>query len=208
VIDYNSMKKKVNALCIVAHPDDETIWMGGTILNNQDWEWTIFSLCRKDDSDRMPKFKKVCEFYNARPIISDLDDETLDSLSLRKIVKKIKENLPKDKYEYIFTHGKNGEYGHIRHKETHKAVGYMIHKKYLRCENLYYFSYVTGDKCAPHDSKTKIPIADKRADLVVELDETTLEKKFLAITSLYGFKEGIFETLACGKIEAFKLFKK
>ena len=38
------------ALVIVAHPDDETIWMGGTILKNKNWKWTILSLCRASDT--------------------------------------------------------------------------------------------------------------------------------------------------------------
>ena len=75
----------VNALVIVAHPDDETIWMGGTILQNPSWNWTIASLCRKNDLDRMPKFLKVCKHYNANSIISDLDDEKLNNLPIKKI---------------------------------------------------------------------------------------------------------------------------
>ena len=43
------------ALIIVAHPDDETIWMGGTILKYTELEWTIYSLCRASDKDREPK---------------------------------------------------------------------------------------------------------------------------------------------------------
>ena len=162
-------------LTIIAHPDDETIWMGGTILQNPNWNWTIFSLCRKDDLDRMPKFKKVCEFYKAKAIISDLDDETSDSLSLKQIKQKIEQNLSKTNYDIIFTHGSNGEYGHIRHKEIYHAVKEMISEKTLTCDSLYTFSYTPSKKTSPHDHETLIPEPNKNADLIINLNQTQYE---------------------------------
>jgi len=197
------MTTKTKALCIVAHPDDETIWMGGTILKHDDWDWTILCLCRKNDSDRMPKFKKVCSFYKAKAIISDLDDETLAPISTEEIIEKINKNLPEKEYDYIFTHGENGEYGHIRHKEIHKAVGEMISSGLLKCNKTYYFSYIPGGLSAPHDPELKIPIPNKDADLFVELDEEIYEDKVKLVTDVYGFQNGIFETLSCNKEEAF-----
>ena len=101
------MKEKKEALCIIAHPDDETIWMGGTIMKNKDFIWTILSLCRKNDSDRAPKFRKVCKFFDAKSIISDLEDEKIEPLSISQVIDKIKSLLPKSNYDFIFTHGKN-----------------------------------------------------------------------------------------------------
>ena len=56
----NSLKstQRERAVVIVAHPDDETIWMGGFILDNPDYNWTILSLCRASDTDCAPKFKQ------------------------------------------------------------------------------------------------------------------------------------------------------
>src|SRR3989344_9368628 len=152
------MMKK--ALVIVAHPDDETIWMGGMILRNLNWDWTILSLCRKDDPDRAPKFERVCNEYGASCIISDLDDEEDLKLDIEDIVDKIESLLVDKEYNFIFTHGENGEYGHQRHLEVHKAVRRSIEKGLLKCEKLYFFDYLRGDEAAPHDSKMKIPIAN------------------------------------------------
>ena len=42
------MKQKTSkkAAVIVAHPDDETLWAGGTIMMGRDYNWQIISLCR------------------------------------------------------------------------------------------------------------------------------------------------------------------
>lgn len=197
------MKKEVNALCIVAHPDDELIWMGGTILNHPNWNWTIISLCRKDDPDRMPKFVQACKRYKANCIISDLDDEKLNRLSPNLVSEKIKSLLPSRSYDYIFTHGKNGEYGHLRHKEVHKAVKKLISQRDLICNKIYFFSYIPGDQVAPHNPQLRIPIPNKSADLYVQLNSSKYSEKIKLITKLYGFKENIFETLSCNKGEAF-----
>jgi LmbE family N-acetylglucosaminyl deacetylase len=52
------MDKKTVAI-IVAHPDDETLWADGTILEHPEWQCYIVSLCRKGDPDRAPKFVKT-----------------------------------------------------------------------------------------------------------------------------------------------------
>lgn len=197
------MRKKV--LAIVAHPDDETIWMGGVILKNKDWNWIIFSLCRAEDSDRAPRFKKVCEFYGAKAIISNLEDEELAPLKVEFIIKKIKENLKEKEFDYIFTHGENGEYGHLRHKEIHNAVRKMIQVRELKCKGVYYFSYVPGRIDAPHNPELKIPVPDESANNIINLTEKEFEKKLKLITDYYGFKHPIFETLSCNKKEAFVL---
>lgn len=185
------MKRDIKALCIVAHPDDETIWMGGTILINNSWDWLILSLCRKNDLDREPKFRKVCSYYKADCIIGDLDDEILNPLDIKEIEKIIINHLKTYDFNYIFTHGENGEYGHIRHKETHLAVKNLIGKKQLLSDNVRYFSY-SGD----------LPTANN-SEFQINLPEKIHNEKLMIISEIYGFNKESFEYICSGKKEAF-----
>jgi len=52
-------KQSVTAAVVVAHPDDETIWAGGTMLMYPGWRWMVLSLCRASDRDRDPRFEQL-----------------------------------------------------------------------------------------------------------------------------------------------------
>lgn len=190
--------KAGSGLVVVAHPDDETIWMGGTIFCSPQVRWTIFSLCRRNDPDRAPKFIRTCSFYRAQGTISDLEDEGIMSVteSVGEIEKRIKSEMALKSYDIIFTHGSNGEYGHPRHKGVHQAVTDLIKNRTLSCRQLLYFSYY-------FDSKKKIALPRLPTNFSVNLPIPVWQKKKNLIHGIYGFSKKSFEYRSCSKIETF-----
>jgi len=118
----------MNSLTIVAHPDDEVIWMGGYILRHKNFRWFAISVCYGSDVNRANAFAKSCRKLGiyAHKILNYPDDPSQineDSLKtdLSQIISKWEER--EGNFNHVFTHNKDsGEYGH----EVHKKVGRVV----------------------------------------------------------------------------------
>src|SRR3989338_1381841 len=190
------LKDNSTALCIVAHPDDETIWMGGTMARYKNLDWTIFVLCRESDPDRMPKFKRVAkDYFGAEGIICDLEDDGIMKAreSVPEIKKIIKKRLKKRKFDYIFTHASWGEYGHVRHKGVHQGVKELLREGIINAPEIFYFSYKL-------DEEKKIAVPKEGSPIQLEISAKELQAKRNVIKEWYGFRPSSFENRSCNKI--------
>jgi len=181
-----------NAAVIVAHPDDETIWCGGTILLHPEINWTILSLTRKYDPDRAPKFFKALKIFNAKGFIADIDDSPDQKfLQIDEIQSTILANLNSKNFDAVITHNPKGEYQkHLRHQQTAHAVANLVKAKTINCRTLLNFAY-----------KDCVPVKD--ADLIINLPKNIWKRKKEIITKNYGFSQTSFEYRAASKTETF-----
>jgi len=188
----------INCAVIVAHPDDETLWAGGTMLLHPDSCWTVASLCRKNDPDRAPKFHQALECYGAKGVMGDLNDGP-EQAPLRTIDVEdaIIDLLPSDRYDLVLTHGLWGEYtSHHRHEEVAKAVMALREGGRLTAQEVWMFAYEDG-------AKKYLPRAMADADIHFRLPQDIWERKHEIIRRIYGFDEDSFEARTTPREEAF-----
>lgn len=186
---------------IVAHPDDETLWAGGTILSNPAWKVFIVSLCRGNDSNRAPRFQAALKELGAKGALGDLDDSpVLKPLEEEEIEQTIVDLLPVMPYDLIITHSPRGEYTrHLRHEETGKAILRLWSSGSITTGELWLFAYEDG-------GMEYYPKAIESTNLVVPLDTSTWERKFRLMTETYGFNENTWEAHTTPRTEAFWQF--
>jgi len=193
--------KATTAAVIVAHPDDETLWAGGTILSHPIWKWFIVSLTRKSDAERAEKFYKALKALGAEGIMGDLDDGAEQKPLAEKVVEEaILKLLPRVQYDLIISHHPAGEYTrHLRHEETGKAVISLWNSGKISTRELWTFAYEDG-------GKQYLPRTVKTDTLYAVLSEKIWKKKYSLITETFGFNKNSWEAQTTPKEESFRKY--
>jgi LmbE family N-acetylglucosaminyl deacetylase len=183
---------------IVAHPDDETLWAGGTILSHPLWSFFIISLCRASDTDRAPKFSNALRVLKAEGSMGDLDDgpdqKPLDKNEVDESILKI---LPQKHFDLIISHNPSGEYTrHLRHEEVSSSVIRLWSRGKISGNTLWTFAYEDG-------SKQYYPKPVESANIYHLLTKHIWLRKYRIITETYGFEKNGFEAETTPRAEAF-----
>ena len=186
---------------IVAHPDDETLWAGGTILSHPSWNWCVVTLCRAGDGDRAPRFFQAQQVLGATGKMGDLDDgpeqKPLDETEVQGMIQKL---LPLRHFDLVISHNPTGEYTrHVRHEETGRAVITLWHAGQLSTDELWTFAYEDG-------GKRYLPRPIKTAPIYHLIPEQIWRKKYGIITQTYGFGQDSFEAKTTPRAESFWQF--
>ena len=186
---------------IVAHPDDETLWAGGTILSHPNWRWFVVCLCRESDKERAPRFHKALKALKAEGIMGDLDDgPEQNPLDEKLLEREIIQLLPPANFDLLITHNPTGEYTrHLRHEEVSKAVIKLWHTGKISTNEMWTFAYEDGDK-------KYLPKPVENAPVFRTLTNRIWLRKYNIISEIYGFKKGCFEAETAPKAEAFWQF--
>ena len=186
---------------IVAHPDDETLWAGGTILSNPSWNCFIISLCRRSDKERAPRFNNALKLLDSTGIMGDLDDGPEQKPMNEQLMEQtILELLPGRHFDLIITHNPSGEYTrHARHEEVSKAVITLWHNGKISANELWTFAYEDGHKAY-------YPKSVKDASIYQMLPKQIWLKKYSIITKTYGFDQSSWEAKTTPKAESFWRF--
>ena len=195
------VKSSKRVAVIVAHPDDETLWAGGTILTHPFWKCFIVCLCRGSDHERAPKFYQALKIYKSEGSMGDLDDGPEQKpLEDKEIGQTILDLLPARHFDLILTHHRTGEYTrHIRHEETNKAVIRLWDMGKISADEIRTFAYEDGNK-------EYYPRSVKDAPVFRELSKRIWLRKYNIITETYGFQKESWEAKTTPRTESFWQF--
>ena len=203
LIPLNVVKSdpRPRAAVVVAHPDDETLWCGGYILNHPEFHWRVVTLCRSMDPDRAPKFRQVLQQLGAEGEMADLDDEPEQvPLPIEQVQETVLRLLAGGKYSLILTHGPKGEYTrHRRHEECCRSVVELWRSGGIHTERLWVFAYEDGEGMY-------LPRVRADADRVDILKNEIWLQKCRLIADVYGYEADSWEAKSTSREEGFWCF--
>jgi len=190
------------ALVIVAHPDDETLWSGGTIIMHPGWAWTVAVASRASDPDRAPRFARAMLQLATTGKMADVDDGPEQTpLKDAIVMEAIAGLVTPQEYDLVLTHGPDGEYTrHRRHEEVSRAVRTLWSTGAVAAGELWLFAYEDG-------GGSHLPRAAHDAHVTLSLPGNTWLKKQEIIEETYGFAPESFEARTCPRMEAFWTFR-
>lgn len=158
--------KKIN-LMIVAHPDDETLWGGAHLLEE---DYHVVCVTCGNVKVRDQEFIKVMElthnsyqFLGYPDLVNGYISNWQNEYDL--IVKDLEKIIANNSWYKIVTHNPDGEYGHSHHKMISKMVTSVVPQN-----RLYYFG--------KYYTKENVPI-------MVKLDRQLFDRKVNELVSVY-----------------------
>lgn len=199
--DFHKQEDSRTVAVIVAHPDDETLWAGGSILSRPSWNWFVITLCRASDTDRAPRFLQALNALGAEGAMGDLNDGPEQKpLGAYEVQGTILQLLPPKHFDLVISHHPAGEYTrHLRHEEVGRAVIMLWHSGKISASELWTFAYEDG-------GRQYLPKPVETASIYHVLSKRIWQRKYRVITSIYGFETDSFEARTTPRAEAFWQF--
>ena len=121
------MASKLNALCLVAHPDDCVIFGLSYIYHHAEYHWTVGYLTYTADTARGAEMAAFWKKRSIDTVFLGFEDHWHDN-EQKQYTRWSEESAEQAcwrlarQYDLVLTHDEWGDYGHIHHALVHAAV--------------------------------------------------------------------------------------
>lgn len=115
-------------LMIVAHPDDESLFGGASLLEGG---WKVICVTNGDNPIRRAEFENVMNSTNSEFEIWDYYDNYNTPLDEPKLQNDLLKAIQCQTWEKVATHNHEGEYGHPHHIQIHLLVKSIVPKLWV-----------------------------------------------------------------------------
>lgn len=153
---------KYKKVMIVAHPDDEMLWGGAHLIED---DYLVVCITCGTSAKRLKEFKEVMKATDDSFIYLGYPDKDNDirnewETCYNNIYFDIEKILNSNKWDLIVTHNPKGEYGHIQHIKTNKIITDIYNSNNYNSK-LYFFGKYYSKKNIINMETHLIPVSEK-----------------------------------------------
>lgn len=148
-------------LLVVAHPDDETIFFSGLLLNLRTFPWMVVCVTWDGVKARQDAFQMACRAFDVKECVHWEFEDKAGGLDIPAIATKLQALA---RPESVFTHSIRGDYGHQHHQDVCMAV----HQAFSGHPKVYSLAYTNPEIKFPltfAQTKTRLNIMVKNYGL-------------------------------------------
>ena len=180
-IDLNKYKK----LMIVAHPDDDMIWGGAHLIQD---DYVVVCITCGTNEVRLEEFKSVMKATGDSYIALGYPDKTDGKRNewitfYDEIKKDIDMILKSNNWDLVVTHNEKGEYGHIQHIKTNKIVTEAYNSNNYKFDLYFFGTY--------YSKKNIVSVEDE----LISISKPLLERKE-EVLKLYESQSKVVKNLS------------
>ena len=201
--------RDVRAAIVIAHPDDETVWMGGTVLSKCDWQWKLLIATHEANDARGTELVSAVNLYKTQYGVGKIDYEFIHIMADTQDANAIDpaktdeslNSVALSSYDIVFTHNTDGEDCHI----NHVVLGRYFRNKRKEGANIWHF-------VCPAIQNPRAKQVGEFTEAVF-LSEETLKKKYNVFQAAYVSQEYLWTSFQdfmrfqfCSGIEMFTRF--
>lgn len=186
----------VNNLMIVAHPDDEILWGGAHLIEDN---YLVVCITCGTNKVRVNEFVQVMNSTKDKFIMLGYPDKTngeRDNWDNHRdsITSQLDKIISLKDWDNIVTHNPDGEYGHIHHKMTSELVTNVVDKKKL--DNLYYFGHYHSKRTIGEYYDKMVPVNDRYLSTKKKIIGLYKSQKFIQtmFDHMYSYEEWVKES--------------
>ena len=189
------------ALVIVAHPEDEILWVGGMIMMHPNWNWRIVSVCQDVNRTQRNRFLASLQQLGSSGFIvnmsSDSKSDVFGKSTMQNAFRSAMENTS---YDVLITHSPSGESRQqVENGYVGEAALSLWQQKELKIGEMWMFAYANGDE-------SSLPSAIETADIVVRLASDMWNRKCDLLRQVYHFTTDSLQVRTAPATEAFWYF--
>ncbi len=189
------------ALVIVAHPEDEILWVGGMIMMHPNWNWRIVSVCQDINRTQRSRFLESLQQLGSSGFMVNMSsDSKSDVFGKNTMHNAFRSAMENTSYDVLITHSPLSESRQqVGNGHVGEAALSLWQQKELKIGQMWMFAYANGDE-------SSLPRAIETADIVVRLASDMWNRKCDLLRQVYHFTTDSLQVRTAPATEAFWYF--